>query len=131
MGPLLLTNPQGFPTLPAQGAVAKWLRQRIANPPSPVRIRAAPLLKPVIQRVRLIPLRQWYLNRYRKLEGTVRLFISWSGTRSHSIAMALNGWIPLVIQAIEPWLSSDDIQIVWLKEIEDILSDVLRTRASD
>jgi REP element-mobilizing transposase RayT len=27
----------------AQGAVAKRLRQRIANPPSPVRIRAAPL----------------------------------------------------------------------------------------
>ena len=25
------------------GAVAKWLRQRIANPPSPVRIRPAPL----------------------------------------------------------------------------------------
>ena len=30
-------------TAQLMGAVAKWLRQRIANPPSPVRIRPAPL----------------------------------------------------------------------------------------
>ena len=39
----LLTIFAGFFKFLKRGAVAKWLRQRIANPPSPVRIRAAPL----------------------------------------------------------------------------------------
>ena len=39
----LLTIFAGFFKFLKHGAVAKWLRQRIANPPSPVRIRAAPL----------------------------------------------------------------------------------------
>ena len=40
----LLTIFAGFFRFLKHGAVAKWLRQRIANPPSPVRIRAAPLI---------------------------------------------------------------------------------------
>ena len=60
-------GPNGLPKLPIpldleplifyvfvhSGAVAKWLRQRIANPPSPVRIRAAPLF------LTLAPVRFW------------------------------------------------------------------------
>jgi hypothetical protein len=39
----------------------------------------------------------------------MKLFISWSGKRSKLLAEALRGWIPKVINAVEPWLSSDDI----------------------
>jgi hypothetical protein len=39
----------------------------------------------------------------------MKLFISWSGTRSRAIAEALCNWIPDVIQACEPWISSKDI----------------------
>ena len=47
-----------------QGAVAKWLRQRIANPPSLVRIRAAPLLlsPPAPRRLALPSARAWDLT---------------------------------------------------------------------
>jgi hypothetical protein len=40
-----------------------------------------------------------------------KVFISWSGTASQRIAGALNEWIPSVIQAVEPWMSSDDIRV--------------------
>jgi hypothetical protein len=39
----------------------------------------------------------------------MKLFISWSGQRSKLLAEALHEWMPKVINAIEPWLSSDDI----------------------
>src|ERR1035438_1143684 len=35
------------------------------------------------------------------------LFISWSGNRSKHAAEALCGWLPKVINALRPWLSSD------------------------
>ena len=37
------------------------------------------------------------------------VFISWSGERSRAAAEALREWLPMVINAIEPWLSSADI----------------------
>jgi len=37
------------------------------------------------------------------------VFISWSGERSHAAAEVLRGWLPMVINAIDPWLSSADI----------------------
>lgn len=37
------------------------------------------------------------------------IFISWSGERSRAAAEALHGWLPKVINAIKPWLSSEDI----------------------
>jgi len=40
----------------------------------------------------------------------MKLFISWSGTRSKFIAEALRWWIPSVIQAVKPFISSRDIQ---------------------
>lgn len=40
----------------------------------------------------------------------MKVFISWSGERSQMIAEALRYWLPSVIQAIQPWASSDDIE---------------------
>jgi hypothetical protein len=40
----------------------------------------------------------------------LKVFISWSGERSHVLAEALYEWLPNVLQAVEPWLSSEDIQ---------------------
>jgi len=40
----------------------------------------------------------------------MKVFISWSGQRSAAVADALRYWLPLVIQALEPWMSADDIE---------------------
>jgi hypothetical protein len=37
----------------------------------------------------------------------VKVFLSWSGSRSKAVAQALNDWLVEVIQTLEPWLSSD------------------------
>ena len=39
----------------------------------------------------------------------LRIFISWSGPRSHEIALALREWLPAVVPGVEPWVSSEDI----------------------
>jgi hypothetical protein len=39
----------------------------------------------------------------------MKVFISWSGERSKTIATFLRKWIPDVIQAAEPWMSGEDI----------------------
>src|SRR5947209_17570002 len=40
----------------------------------------------------------------------MKVFISWSGERSKAVAEALRYWLPNVIQALEPWMSADDIE---------------------
>ena len=39
----------------------------------------------------------------------MKVFISWSGTTSHMAAIALRDWLPSVIQSLEPYVSSEDI----------------------
>jgi hypothetical protein len=41
---------------------------------------------------------------------TMDIFISWAGDRSHALAVALKQWLPMVMNAVRPWLSSSDIE---------------------
>jgi hypothetical protein len=54
----------------------------------------------------------------------MNVFLSWSGLLSHEIAQALATWIPQVVQAVKPWLSSQDIEkgARWFEEIGESLS---------
>jgi hypothetical protein len=40
----------------------------------------------------------------------MRVFISWSGTRSKIIAAALHDWLPNVLQSLQPWMSAADVE---------------------
>ena len=41
----------------------------------------------------------------------MKVFISWSGAKSHQAALKLREWFPVVVQAIDrPWVSSEDIE---------------------
>lgn len=39
----------------------------------------------------------------------MKIFISWSGERSHLLAQALYDWLPLVLHYVKPWLSEADV----------------------
>ncbi len=46
----------------------------------------------------------------------MKVLICWAGARSHQIAVALREWLPSVLQHVDPWVSSEDINKgeVWL-----------------
>ena len=54
----------------------------------------------------------------------MNVFLSWSGSLSHSVAEALGAWLPQVLHAAKPWLSSQDIEkgTRWFEEIGESLS---------
>jgi len=39
----------------------------------------------------------------------MKIFISWSGTRSKAVADALRDWLPTIVQSLEPFVSTQDI----------------------
>lgn len=55
----------------------------------------------------------------------MKIFLSWSGPRSRSLATALREWIPLVLHYTEPWLSDKDISAGerWAAEVGKELAE--------
>src|SRR5262249_25236636 len=41
--------------------------------------------------------------------AVMKVFLSWSGSTSKQIAQALRHWLPYMLQAVEPFMSSGDI----------------------
>jgi hypothetical protein len=56
----------------------------------------------------------------------VKVFLSWSGERSKAVAYLLDDWLQSVIQALQPWMSEQDIEkgTLWFNVISDQLQDV-------
>jgi len=55
----------------------------------------------------------------------VKVFLSWSGETSHKVALAFKEWLRRVVQFVDPFVSSEDIQkgARSLPEIEKALAD--------
>lgn len=55
----------------------------------------------------------------------MKVFLSWSGERSKQVSELLDDWLQCVLQAVNPWMSSKDIDrgALWFSEISDQLAD--------
>lgn len=56
----------------------------------------------------------------------MKIFISWSGSRSRAVAEVVSDWIKCVLQASQPWISTRHIErgSLWFSEINEKLRDV-------
>lgn len=54
----------------------------------------------------------------------MNVFISWSGERSRRVASHMKEWLKCVLQATDPWISTDDIErgSMWFQDISNSLS---------
>lgn len=54
----------------------------------------------------------------------MNVFISWSGEQSRQVAQLLKRWLKCVLQATNPWVSTDDIErgALWFQDISNSLS---------
>src|SRR4029077_10602472 len=60
-------------------------------------------------------------------EGGMKGFLSWSGKTSREVAQAFHDWLPFVIQAVKPFISTGDIDKG--KRWSDVLSTELNETA--
>lgn len=53
----------------------------------------------------------------------MQVFVSWSGSLSRDVAELLRRWIPNVLQGVDVWISSEDIEkgSIWFGDIAEAL----------